>query len=98
MESMGDSEVRIAQRLRIAEVLMDLARWKESEEQQRHALAEATALAHATSLSHAAFERPRATAGAHQPTRRGRAADATGTVEIAEGRPWAINIQTWRSA
>ncbi len=48
MESVGDSEVRIAQRLRIAEVLMDLARWKESEEQQRHALTEATALAHAT--------------------------------------------------
>ena len=48
MESVGDSEVRIAQRLRIAEVLMDLARWKESEEQQRYALAEATALAHAT--------------------------------------------------
>ena len=47
LESVGDSEARIAQRLRIAAVLIDLARWKESEEQQRHALAEATALANA---------------------------------------------------
>ena len=44
LESLGSSEERIAQRLRIAAVLMDLARWEESEEQQRHALAEATAL------------------------------------------------------
>ena len=48
LESVGDSEERIAQRLRIAKVLMDLARWKECEEQQRHALAEATELANAT--------------------------------------------------
>ena len=48
LESLVDSEERIAQRLRIATVLMDLARWKESEEQQRHALAEATALPNAT--------------------------------------------------
>ena len=41
LESVGDYEVRIAQRLRIAKVLMALARWKECEEQQRHALAEA---------------------------------------------------------
>ena len=47
LESVGNSEDRIAQRLRIAAVLMDLARWKECEEQQRHALAEATALANA---------------------------------------------------
>ena len=47
LESMGNSEARILQRLRIAAVLMDLARWKESEEQQRLALAEATALANA---------------------------------------------------
>ena len=44
LEIMDNSEERIAQRLRIAQVLMDLARWKESEEQQRHALAEAMAL------------------------------------------------------
>ena len=44
LESLVDSEERIAQRLRIATVLMNLARWKESEEQQRYALAEATAL------------------------------------------------------
>ena len=45
LESMDDAEQRIAQRFRIGSVLMDLARWEESEEQQRHALAEATALA-----------------------------------------------------
>ena len=44
LESVGSSEARIAQRLKIAVVLMDLARWKECEEQQRHALEEATAL------------------------------------------------------
>ena len=47
LESVGDSEDRIAQRLRIAKVLMDLARWKECEEQQRRALDEATELADA---------------------------------------------------
>ena len=47
LESVGNPEERIAQRLRIGAVLMDLARWKESEDQQRHALAEATALANA---------------------------------------------------
>ena len=45
LESVGDAEDRIAQRLGIAAVLMDLARWEECEEQQRQALAEATALA-----------------------------------------------------
>ena len=45
LESMGRPEERIAQRLRIASVLLDLARWEESEQQQRHALSEATALA-----------------------------------------------------
>ena len=45
LESVGKPEARIALRLKIAAVLMDLARWKESEDQQRHALAEATALA-----------------------------------------------------
>ena len=53
LESMGDPEVRIAQRLRIAAVLMDLARWEESEEQQRHALAEATALANSEIVARA---------------------------------------------
>jgi len=56
LESVGDSEVRIAQRLRIAAVLMELARWKESEEQQRHALAEATALANARLVARASNE------------------------------------------
>ena len=45
LDSVGDSETRIVQRLRIAAVLMELARWKECEEQQRLALADATALA-----------------------------------------------------
>ena len=53
LESVDDSEVRIAQRLRIAAVLMDLARWKESEEQQRHALEEAMTLANATLVARA---------------------------------------------
>ena len=56
LESVGDSEVRIAQRLRIAKVLMDLARWEECEEQQRHALAEATALANAKLVAWASNE------------------------------------------
>ena len=47
LESVGNVEERIAQRLRIAAVLKDLARWKESEDQQRHALSEATELANA---------------------------------------------------
>ena len=41
LESVGKPEKRIVQRLRIASVLMELARWEECEEQQRHALAEA---------------------------------------------------------
>ena len=44
LEIMDNPEERIAQRLRIARVLMDLARWEECEEQLQHALAEATAL------------------------------------------------------
>ena len=51
LESVGSSEERIAQRLRIAAVLMELARWKESEDQQRLALAEAMELANATLVS-----------------------------------------------
>ena len=47
LDSLGNVEDRIAQRLRIATVLMDLARWEESEEQQRIAVVEATALANA---------------------------------------------------
>ena len=47
LDSLGNVEARIAQRLRIATVLMDLARWEECEEQQRHALDEATALGNA---------------------------------------------------
>ena len=56
LESVGDSEERIAQRLKIAAVLMELARWKESEEQQRHALAEATALANSKLVARASNE------------------------------------------
>ena len=56
LESVGSSEERIAQRLRIAKVLMDLARWEECEEQQRHALDEATALANATLVARASNE------------------------------------------
>ena len=44
LDSLGNAKARIEQRLRIATVLMDLARWEECEEQQRHALDEATAL------------------------------------------------------
>ena len=47
LESVDNVEERIAQRLRIAAILKDLARWKESEDQQRHALSEATELANA---------------------------------------------------
>ena len=56
LESMGDSEERIALRLRIAKVLMDLARWKECEEEQRHALAEATTLGDARLVAWASNE------------------------------------------
>ena len=48
LESVGSSEARIAQRLKIAAVLMEIARWEESEDQQRLALAEAMELANAT--------------------------------------------------
>ena len=47
LENVGNPRERILQRLRIAAVLMDLARWEECEEQQRHALAEAKELADA---------------------------------------------------
>ena len=51
LESIGDSKERIAQRQRIANVLMDLARWRECEEQLRSALAEARALANSTLIA-----------------------------------------------
>ena len=41
LDNLGNAEDRIVQRLRIAAVLMDLARWEECEEQQRTALADA---------------------------------------------------------
>ena len=56
LESVSDSEVRIGLRLRIAAVLMDLARWEECEKQQRLALAEATALADAKRIAWASNE------------------------------------------
>ena len=86
LESVGSAEERIAQRLRIAAVLMDLARWEECEEQQHHALAEAMAIADARLVA-AAVEQSGATAAAHQPTRRGRAADAACAGE-RRGRLW----------
>ena len=51
LESVDIAEQRIAQRLKIGRVLMDLARWNECEEQQRHALTEATELADAKLVS-----------------------------------------------
>ena len=56
LKSVRNIEERIAQRLRIARVLMDLARWKESEEQQRHALAEATEFANAKLVAQASSD------------------------------------------
>ena len=44
LESINDHEERVRQRLRIAAVLDELARWKEAEEQLRPALDEATAI------------------------------------------------------
>ena len=56
LKSVRNIDERIAQRLRIARVLMDLARWKESEEQQRHALAEATEFANAKLVAQASSD------------------------------------------
>ena len=56
LESVGDSEKRIAQRIRIEKVLMDIARWEECEKQQRLALAEATALANSELIATASNE------------------------------------------
>ena len=56
LESVSDSETRIGLRLRIAAVLMDLARWEECEKQQRLALADATALADAEFIARASNE------------------------------------------
>ena len=56
VDSVGESERRIELRLRIAAVLMDLARWDESEKQQRHALAEAEAHSHSTLVALASNE------------------------------------------
>ena len=44
LESIDDREEQIRQRLRIATVLRELARWKDSEDQLRPALAEATVI------------------------------------------------------
>ena len=56
LESVGSPEERIAQRLRIAAVLMDLARWEECEEQQRRALDEATTRADSKLIARASNE------------------------------------------
>ena len=56
VDSVGESEKRIELRLRIAAVLMDLARWEEAEKQQRHALAEAEAHSHSTLVALASNE------------------------------------------
>ena len=47
LESMNDPEERIRQRLGIASLLMEIARWEEAEEQVRPALAETQSLANA---------------------------------------------------
>ena len=47
LESMNDTEERVRQRVRIASVLRELARWSEAEDQLRPALAEAESLANA---------------------------------------------------
>ena len=56
LESVDDPKKRIVQRLSIAAVLMDLARWEECEEQQRHAFAEATVLTDAKLVATASNE------------------------------------------
>ena len=56
LESVDKPEKRIAQRLRIGSVLMELARWEECEQQQRHALAEAEELADAKLVAWASNE------------------------------------------
>ncbi len=53
LESVGDAEERIMQRLQIATVLMQLARWNECEEQRRQALIEAKSLADAKLVARA---------------------------------------------
>ena len=53
LEGVEKPERRITQRLRIASVLMELVRWEECEEQQRHALAEARELANAELVARA---------------------------------------------
>ena len=54
LESLSDRKERIRQRLRIAAVLKELARWNKSEEQLRPALAEATALSNSILVATAA--------------------------------------------
>ena len=54
LESLSDHKERIEQRLRIAKVLHELARWNESEDQLRPALAEATALSNSKLVTMAA--------------------------------------------
>ena len=56
LESVDDVEARITLRLRIAAVLMDLARWEECEEQQRKALVEATVGTNSTLVARASNE------------------------------------------
>ena len=54
LESLSNRKERIRQRLRIAAVLKELARWNKSEEQLRPALAEATALSNSILVATAA--------------------------------------------
>ncbi len=56
LESVSDTEQKIALRLRIAALLMDLARWDECEEQQRAALAEAATLANPVAVGDASHD------------------------------------------
>ena len=56
LENVGNPEERIMQRLKIASVLMEFARWEECEEQQRLALAEAKELADAKLVAETSYE------------------------------------------
>ena len=81
LESLDKPEKRIAQRLRIASVLMDLARWEECEEQQRHALAEAEELADAMLVAWASNELAQLLRRTGR-LRRGRAPGAAGAATL----------------
>ena len=77
LESVNDAEARIGLRLRIASLLMELARWNECEEQQRQALVESTELGDANLVARASNDLAQLLHRTNR-ARRGRIADATG--------------------